>query len=69
MLLLINPEFGNQPQMKISNILNLVKKFNKLVGKSGNLEKSMKKEMSTISKSWEPLKRCFNFDKLELGQI
>ena len=69
MLLLINPEFANQPQIKISNISNLVKKFNKLVSNSGNLEESMKKEMITISKSWEPLKSCFNFDKLKLGQI
>ena len=69
MLLLINPEFENQPQVKLSNISNLVKKFNKLVSKGGNLEESMKKEMITISKSWEPLKKCFNFDKLKLGQI
>ena len=69
MLLLINPEFANQHQVEISNISNLVKNINKLVSKSGNLEESMKKEVITISKSWEPLKRCFNFDKLKLGQI
>ena len=69
MLLLINPEFKNQPQVKISNISNLVNKFNKLVSKTGNLEESMKKEVITLSKSWEPLERCFNFDKVKLGQI